>query len=122
MLWKAGDYDMMDTDQAKSGSHIYLEWDPVTQVLITRSQLHRVHRHFLHPLTSKLMSVLQRASPDDLPEETNAVLQDIGLGFSCEVVRAAKHVRSMPRKGFQKKGVSEERGFLGTETPFLAWV
>jgi hypothetical protein len=62
--------------------HIYLQWDPGIQLFYTRAELTKIHRHFHHPSTEKLVNLLKRATPGDLPKETRAQLD--GIQQACE--------------------------------------
>jgi hypothetical protein len=56
--------------------HGYLVWSS-SAVHYTRPQLQKLHQHFYHPSTSKLMNVLKRASPESVTKETKTLLDDI---------------------------------------------
>lgn len=54
----------------------------MSQMLYTRSQLIRLHKHLLHPSVQKLYNLLRGATPDNLPSDTRRLLQDIS--HSCK--------------------------------------
>ena len=56
--------------------HLYREW-PTGTVMFSRSELAKLHRRFAHPSTAKLMNLLQRATPEEVNEETRKVLEKI---------------------------------------------
>jgi hypothetical protein len=47
----------------RKGGHGFLEWD-VKNVLYTKSQLVKLHKHLYHPSSGKLLNLLKRATPD----------------------------------------------------------
>lgn len=49
--------------------HMYVCWSS-KEVLFTRSELLKLHRHFRHPSQSKLWALIKRARPDHADEET----------------------------------------------------
>ena len=57
--------------------HLYLTWGPVKSILFNRSQLVRLHKHFLHPSTDKLYNLLRKATPDLLTGETRSLLDEV---------------------------------------------
>lgn len=62
----------------RKNDHEYLEWQPkALSVFYTRSQLERLHLHFLHPSATKLYELLRRAKPSDLDTDTLSVLKEI---------------------------------------------
>jgi hypothetical protein len=62
--------------------HIYLQWDPGIQLFFTRAELTKIHRHFLDPSTVKLVNLLKRATPGNVPKETRAQLD--GIQKACK--------------------------------------
>lgn len=56
--------------------HMYLQWD-TNRIMFTRMELHKLHRHFHHPSTGKLMALLKRSKLKDVDSSTKAMLQEI---------------------------------------------
>jgi hypothetical protein len=64
--------------------HGYIEW-AVENVLYSRSQLVRLHKHLYHPSTGKLLSLLRRATPDLVNVETKSTLEEISKAcLACQ--------------------------------------
>lgn len=59
------------------GNHVYAETYCPTNVLFTRSQLHKLQRQFFHPYREKLFNLLRRSKPEETSPETLTVLQDL---------------------------------------------
>jgi hypothetical protein len=45
----------------------YITWPPLLRILYSRNALNKMHRHFMHPSADKLLRLLKRARPDELP-------------------------------------------------------
>ena len=60
-----------------SSGHMYAEMHFPTSMFFTQTQLHKIHRHFLHPSAQKLFNLLKRARPEDPTHETLKVLEDL---------------------------------------------
>ncbi|MEM1283154.1 MAG: reverse transcriptase domain-containing protein [Chlamydiota bacterium] len=65
--------------------HAYLKWKSM-DTFFTRKQLVRMHRHFHHPSTSKLMNLIKKAKPAHADENTRKLLEDISK--SCKTCQA----------------------------------
>lgn len=61
--------------QRKNG-HLYYLWT-VANVLYTRAELVKLHKHLFHPTTGKLYNLIERASPLDCTPSTRSLLEDI---------------------------------------------
>lgn len=61
--------------------HMYLEWI-YSEILFTRSELKKLHRHFHHPSSGKLMALLKRSKLKDVDSKTRQLLEEIST--SCE--------------------------------------
>jgi hypothetical protein len=61
----------------RKGGHVYLTWHNTFRALYSRRQLQNMHLHFMHPSTSKLYNLLERAYPAKLTSETWGILEDI---------------------------------------------
>ena len=59
----------------KKLGHLYYEWVP--NVLFTESELMKVHRHFHHPDSERLYSVMSRTEPDKTSPEVLRTLKRI---------------------------------------------
>ncbi|CDF36767.1 unnamed protein product [Chondrus crispus] len=59
----------------KKLGHLYYEWGP--NILFTESELMKVHRHFHHPDSERLYSVMSRAEPDKTSPEVLRTLKRI---------------------------------------------
>ncbi len=57
--------------------HIYLEWNKEDKILYTKQELVRIHRHFSHPATDKLLNLLKLARPWETDSETKDILEEI---------------------------------------------
>lgn len=55
--------------------HMYLTWPD--EILYTQEELRKVHRHFYHPDSQRLFSVLRRANPEECSSQTLAELEDV---------------------------------------------
>ena len=49
----------------------------MNQILYSKNQLERLHRHFVHPSAHKLYDLLRKADPDNLPTDTLNTLKEI---------------------------------------------
>lgn len=56
--------------------HLYVEWD-FSEVLFTKFQLKRLHMHFFHPSSAKLLNLISRARPESATPETQELLEQI---------------------------------------------
>jgi hypothetical protein len=56
--------------------HGYYCGDQTSEIMYTK-QLIRLPRHLHHPSTNKLLSLLKRASPDEVDHRTKGLLEDI---------------------------------------------
>lgn len=66
--------------------HILLPWVNKFKVYYSRQQLLNMHLHFMHPSTSKLMNLLERAYPDRIKPDTKQFLEDISKScHACQV-------------------------------------
>jgi hypothetical protein len=66
--------------------HLYLKWHPPSETFYSRQQLYRLHQHLFHPSADKLLNLLKRANPENLPADTKAVLKDISKScHACQV-------------------------------------
>jgi hypothetical protein len=61
----------------RKDGHAFIMWPNDFHIMFSRSQLERLHRHFVHPSAVKLHALLRRATPESLPDDTMKVLQDI---------------------------------------------
>ncbi|CDF36525.1 unnamed protein product [Chondrus crispus] len=59
----------------KKRGHLYYVWGP--NILFTESELMKVHRHFHHPYSERLYSVMSRAEPDKTSPEVLRTLKRI---------------------------------------------
>lgn len=55
----------------------FLQWTSSSFITFTRQELKRIHLHFVHPSVSKVSSLLNRAYPDKLKNDTIQLLTDI---------------------------------------------
>lgn len=51
--------------------HVFVTWEPEYATHYTRQQLQNMHLHFMHPSTTKLLNLLERAYPDQIKDDTN---------------------------------------------------
>jgi hypothetical protein len=65
------------TPLARKLGYIYLEFRQEDRVLFTNAELVKLHRAFVHPLAEKLLKLLKRVKPHDLPSDTLTKLQKI---------------------------------------------
>lgn len=72
--------------------HIFLAWAPINEVLFTRTQLHRMHQHFMHPSVAKLYGLLQCATPEQLTTDNRELLNDIVAKFHVCHIHSTKPV------------------------------
>ncbi len=56
--------------------HLYLCWTS-KDILYTKTELIKLHRHFYHPSTDKLMNLIKRASPNQADNATRKLLAEI---------------------------------------------
>ena len=56
--------------------HMYLVWKP-NEILFTRPELVKLHRHFRHPTEGKLWELIKRARPHQADEKTHKLLSEI---------------------------------------------
>jgi hypothetical protein len=69
----------------RKGGHVYLTWHNTFCVFCSRRQLQNMHLYFIHPSTSKLFNLLERAYPEKLKSETWGLLEDIAkLCHACQ--------------------------------------
>lgn len=69
--------------------HVFLEWTVQFLIRYPRQQLQNMHLHFMHPSTDKLMSLLERAYPDNIKDDTKRLLTDISKAcHACQVYSA----------------------------------
>jgi hypothetical protein len=61
----------------RKDGHAFITWPTSFQIMFSRPQLERLHRHSVHPSATKLHALLKRATPETLPEDTSTVLRDI---------------------------------------------
>ena len=75
----------MKVNATRKNGHIYWEWNKnfSFNTFLSKPQLGRLHKHFLHPSTSKLYNLLRRAKIDFLSESTRDILDEISK--SCDV-------------------------------------
>lgn len=59
----------------KSG-HMYLEWK-ANEILFTRPESIKLHRHFRHPTVGKLWELIKKAIPHQVDEKTRELLKEI---------------------------------------------
>lgn len=55
--------------------HLYVNWEK--QILYTRSELERLHRHFYHPSSNKLYNLIKKATPNQADSNTLNILNQI---------------------------------------------
>lgn len=60
----------------RSFGHMYITLD-VDKIMFTRTELYKLHRHFHHPSTGKLMALLKRSKLKDVDNNTRKLLEDI---------------------------------------------
>ena len=66
--------------------HLYLKWHPPSETFYSRQQLYRLHQHLFHPSAEKLLNLLKRANPENLPADTKHLLKDISKScHACQV-------------------------------------
>jgi hypothetical protein len=65
------------TPLARKLGHISLEFRKEDRVLFTTAELVKLHRAFVHPSAEKLLKLLKRVKPHDLPPDTLMKLQKI---------------------------------------------
>lgn len=69
--------------------HMYITWDK-NEVLFTRPELIKLHRHFKHPDSQKLWNLIQRAKPDQVDTGTRNLLEEITKACeTCQVFSAS---------------------------------
>jgi len=56
--------------------HLYLCWS-TAEICFTKSELLKMHRHFYHPSTDKVMALLKRGYPDQADSGTRKLLMEI---------------------------------------------
>lgn len=56
--------------------HVFLYWD-VKSVMLKRSELTRLHVHFMHPAADLLLELIRRASPSKVSESVKRILDQI---------------------------------------------
>lgn len=56
--------------------HLYLCWTS-REILYTKPELLKLHRHFYHPSTDKLMKLIHKASPEQADSATRKILDEI---------------------------------------------
>jgi hypothetical protein len=70
----------------RKDGHSFFTWPNIFQIMFSRPQLERLHRHFVNPSAVKLHSLLRPTNLDSLSDETLQVLQDIGNAcHTCQV-------------------------------------
>ena len=86
--------------------HPFLQWSPITQCLLTETEIRRLHKRFGHPHADKLYHLLRRAEVD-VPPELRKALDDIS--GACE---ACQRNAQAPRRF--KFALKDEREFNQT--------
>jgi hypothetical protein len=76
--------------------HGYYCWDQPSEIMYTKEQLIRLHRHLHHPATNVLLSLLKRASPDEVDHHTKGLLEDISKACIACQTYSTKPVLSDP--------------------------
>lgn len=66
----------------RKNGHMYEEWDYKT-VLFSRIELRKLHRHFHHPSSSKLLALIKRSKLKHVDNKTKQMLDEISK--SCSV-------------------------------------
>ena len=72
--------------------HMYIEWKP-SKTLFTRAELVKLHRHFHHPSTGKILALLKRSKLSDVDSNTKRMLEDISKNCTRCQTYAAKPER-----------------------------
>lgn len=73
LISKVGGWRVPITD---AHGHLFVRWD-LYQVPYTRTELERLHLHFFHPSTQKLLALLKRGTPERVNSDTPKIIQDI---------------------------------------------
>lgn len=66
---------------SRSRGPVFLQWATTYRSLFSRSELSRMHRHFMHPSASKLFSLLHRSFTEKLQPNTLQILN--GISRAC---------------------------------------
>ena len=67
--------------------HVFLTWRNIYAVNYTRQELNKMHLHFMHPSSSKLFQLLQRAYPENIKPDTKTLLDDISKACNtCQLL------------------------------------
>ena len=70
---------------SRRGGHVIAKWDEFFDEFYSREQLQKLHLHFMHPSSEKLLNLLRRAKPEEVDDETKRVLKDITDAFhACQ--------------------------------------
>jgi hypothetical protein len=70
----------------RKDGHDFITWPTSFQIIFSRPQLERLHRHFFHPSATNLHALLKRATPETISEDTLNVLRDIGDAcHTCQI-------------------------------------
>jgi hypothetical protein len=63
------------------GCHLVVKWDNSdVQTHYTKGQIRKLHRHYLHPSTTKLYDLLRRADPNLSSATKDLIVDSVGLG------------------------------------------
>ena len=66
--------------------HVFVVWTNTYISGYTTQQLQKMHLHFMHPSTTKLLNLLQRAYSDKVNKDTKTMLDDISKAcHACQV-------------------------------------
>lgn len=67
----------------RQDGHVFLTWEPLFGIIYSKTQLQRLHYHFMHPSAGKLFNLLNRATPQKLTAATKQILEQISR--ACHV-------------------------------------
>ena len=70
------------TPVARKYGHVYYCWESIFSTFLSKPQLERLHKHLLHPSTTKLYELLSRSGPENISGDTRTILKEIS--DNCE--------------------------------------
>ena len=90
-----------DVPLTSKRGHLYYEWK--LEILFTQSELVRIHKHFYHPKSERLYSLMKRGVPERTSPE---VLRDLEkIENTCELCQRLSHAPHRFRVSLPEKYV-----------------